>query len=174
MGLPAAFSPAKLVCAVLLHDTLLLEKLTPRLRRDFGEIDFQSEPLAFDFTEYYRNEMGSGLLRVFFSFATLMDPARLSEAKLATNQIEQEFSAAGARLVNVDPGLLFESRFVLATTKDYSHRIPLQDGIYAEVTLLYTQKQFRPLPWTYPDYRSSDYRRILTIIRGLYRGERKH
>jgi len=174
MGLPAPFSPAKLVCAVLLRDTLLLEKLTARLRREFGEIDFQSEPLAFDFTEYYRNEMGSGLLRVFFSFATLMDPARLSDAKLATNHIEEEFSADGARQVNVDPGLLFESRFVLATTKDYSHRIPLQNGIYAEVTLLYTQKQFRPLPWTYPDYRSSEYHRILSRIRALFRAEHTH
>jgi hypothetical protein len=58
---------------------------------------------------------------------------------------------------------------VLATTKDGSHRIPLRDGIYAEVTLVFERGDFRPLPWTYPDYRTEGCRSVLKAIRDGYR-----
>ena len=83
--------------------------------------------------------------------------------------MERRFSESGRRKVNIDPGLLNLSRFVLATSKDGSHRIPLADGVFAEVTLMYEKGGYRPLEWTYPDYRSGEYLRILGDIRKLYR-----
>ena len=56
------------------------------------------------------------------------------------------------RRVNLDPGYLLLSRLVLSTFKDFAHRIYLGRGVFAEVTLIFREGSFRPLPWTYPDY----------------------
>ena len=45
------------------------------------------------------------------------------------------------------------AKVVLASTKDYSHRLYIGDGIFAEVTLRYQQRTFQAWEWTYPDYR---------------------
>ena len=66
--------------------------------------------------------------------------------------------------MNLDPGLLSLSNFILATCKDRSHRIPLRDGIYAETTLIYQDKDFQRLPWTYADYSSDE---IKAVLRGF-------
>jgi len=57
---------------------------------------------------------------------------------------------------------------VLATTKNYSHRLYLGKGIYAEVTLKYEDGRYKPLPWTYPDYRSEEYMEFFDSIREKY------
>jgi len=65
------------------------------------------------------------------------------------------------------PYPLTAASLVLATTKDRAHRICLHEGIHAEVTLLYERGGFRPLPWTYPDYRSAEVRSFFERARGL-------
>lgn len=72
------------------------------------------------------------------------------------------------RPINIDPGYINESRLVLASTKDFSHRIYLRDGIYAEVTLNYRRGRYESFPWTFPDYKSSDYQNFFLKVRGLY------
>jgi hypothetical protein len=62
---------------------------------------------------------------------------------------------------------------VLATTKESSHRVPLASGIWAEVTLLFEKGSFRPVEWTYPDYRSPGCIAILNSIRALYKEQAK-
>ena len=69
------------------------------------------------------------------------------------------------RRVNIDPGYITPAKLVLATTKDYSHRIYLGKGIYAEVTLIYSQKKYRILDWTYPDFRQEKYLAYFEEIR---------
>jgi hypothetical protein len=96
-----------------------------------------------------------------------------------TNKIEEEYTgaassgAAAGRKVNLDPGLLNLSRFILATTKDNSHRIPLEKGIYGELTLQFSKKDFQTLPWTYPDYTTREYRDILIRIREIFKNNLK-
>ena len=43
-------------------------------------------------------------------------------------------------------------RLVLATGKNFPHRIYLDHGIYGDLTLIYGQGGLRTLPWTFPDY----------------------
>ncbi|WP_455382507.1 DUF4416 family protein [Salinispira pacifica] len=169
MGTPHAFRPVKLVVPALVADPDLLPDIRHRLSSAFGPIDFESEPFPFDFTDYYRAEMGERLLRIFFSHRSLIDPQTLPDAKLETNRIEQELAAGSGRRVNLDPGALDLGRFTLATTKDHAHRIPLRSGIYGEVTLLCHRSGFEALPWTYPDYRSPQYQQVLRGIREIYR-----
>ena len=84
----------------------------------------------------------------------------------------KRYAAKGKRSVNIDPGYLDLAKVVLFSTKDYSHRIYLDKGIYAEVTLFYKDNRFNPWPWTYPDYRTSEYLGIFKSIREIYKRQR--
>jgi hypothetical protein len=57
---------------------------------------------------------------------------------------------------------------ILATGKGYSHRPYLRDGIYADLTLIYQNRQFCSLPWTYPDYADEKQLEIFGKIRARY------
>ena len=157
--------------AALLAEGEPIGTVRAALEADIGTVDWVSALLPFGFTRYYEAEMGPGLSRAFFTLAGLADPSRLGPVKLATNDTERRLAVGGRRRVNLDPGLLSRSRFILASTKDSSHRVPLGHGIYAEITLVYEHGRFRPVEWTYPDYASTDYRGILEGIRSRYVAE---
>ncbi len=124
------------------------------LQKDLGESVMKSDILTFTHTDYYNKEMGTHLLRQWFLFTHLILPDMLIELKHNTNKIEQNsLNNRGGRQINIDPGIVSLSNITLASTKNYSHRIYLGNGIYGEVTLIYKNKTFNPLAWTYPDYR---------------------
>lgn len=138
-----------------------------------GPLDWRGPELPFTYTDYYEAEMGSGLLRTFYSFSRLVDPADLWRVKRDTDALERGWAGEGGRPVNLDPGLLSLARFVLATTKDRSHRIPLHGGIYAELTLQYEGGGWRSLPWTYADWKSPAYLAALDEVRALLKADLK-
>jgi hypothetical protein len=171
MGEVTQFLPEKLVMAVLISRPQREQELLGILDRTWGPSDFCSQLMPFTYTDYYDVEMGPGIQRFFVSFRRLVDPSMIADIKLQTNRVEEQFREAERRKVNIDPGLLCLSRFVLVTTKESAHRVPLSGGIYAEVTLLFHKGSFRPLEWTYPDYRSPEYLSALNEIRGLYKAQ---
>ena len=120
-------------------------------------IDIESEEIPFDFTDYYNEEFGSKLKRKWVSIDKKIPENELVSLKHTTIEWETILSAEHKRTVNCDPGGISKSRVVLATTKNYSHRIYLGEGIYGEVTLIYKDKNFKPLEWTYPDYLSNTF-----------------
>jgi hypothetical protein len=156
MGEITNFTLEKLVIAVLISKADMLNKLIETLTDNFGPIDFQSSLIDFAYTDYYNLEMGNKIQRVFFSFKNLIDPFTLPNIKIMTNNLENIFLVDNQRKINLDPGMLSLKRFILATSKDNGHRIPLQKGIYGEVTLLFISKKFQKLPWTYIDYQSEE------------------
>jgi hypothetical protein len=120
----------------------------------FGETDAVSERFAFDLTDYYTREMGKVLFRHFITFKRFIPIPNLPDIKQMTNRLEEKYAASdGNRRINIDPGYICLEHVILATTKGYTHRPYLRDGIYADLTLIYRNKSFRPLEWTYPDYR---------------------
>jgi hypothetical protein len=171
MGEIIQFKPDKFVMPILISRERMRLPLLAELQTRYGPLDYTSIDLPFTYTRYYDEEMGTPITRFFISFLRLVDPGRLARIKNETNQLEARFCETGKRKVNIDPGLLNLSRFVLASSKDGSHRIPLSDGVFAEVTLMYEKGSYRPLEWTYPDYRSEEYLEILGDIRKLYRAE---
>lgn len=148
--------PARLIVGLLGSDADLLARAETELAAEFGPAGGRSPDVRFDFTDYYRAEMGPGLWRRWLAPGGAFDPGRLAEAKLAAGRIEQRLAIEGRRRVNIDPGVLSLHSLVLATTKDFAHRVYLRDGIYAELTLLYRSGRFEPLEWTYPDYRTPE------------------
>lgn len=160
--------PVKLMCSIFTADETLLAVVRGALTSLWGPLDYQSELLPFTHTTYYAREFGENLLRQIVAFANLIPRERLADVKRATNELETTWAAAGRRRVNLDPGYVALDKLVLATTKDYSHRIYLGQGIYAEVTLKYRQGAFQPWEWTYPDYASPRYLQVCNEIRAIY------
>jgi len=146
----------------------VFEDIFDRLEQIAGPCDIISKWLDFDFTDYYYKEMGSPLYRRLIAFKPLIDQDMLADIKLATNDLEKSCLSGGNRQVNIDPGYLLASRFVLATGKEYSHRIYIGKNIYADLTLMYTKQGFKTLEWTYPDYASDAVTGFLEKVRNKY------
>jgi hypothetical protein len=157
--------PVKLIIGVIFKDQDTLKKADILLERCFGKIDFESQTILFTHTNYYEAEFGKDLKRRFVSFKKPIFPEDLARIKNKTNIIEKRLSIKGNRQINIDPGYLDLSKLVLASTKDYKHRIYLGRGIYAEVTLFYQGKTFKAWEWTYPDYQTQEYIAIFNRIR---------
>jgi len=173
MGAAREHPGVRAILGILSAFADLIDLAADRAEAIFGPADLRSEVFPFDFTDYYREEMGPDIKRRFLSYPRLIAPDRLAEIKIRTNRLEAEIardhSRGVPRPVNVDPGYLALDKLVLATTKDYSHRIYLRDGIYAEATLRFRHGRFEPWPWTYPDYRTEAYTRFFLQVRQAYR-----
>lgn len=161
-------NPVKLVIGFIYKDEAIFIRAKDKLKRKFGGTDFESEPIDFNYTGYYKEEMGSNLKRRFISFRKPIPIQDLYRIKLYTNRLEARFLLSKCRQINIDPGYLDPAKLVLATTKDYAHRIFLRKGIFAEITLSFRGNSFSPNDWTYPDYRSKEYIDIFNQIRKLY------
>jgi hypothetical protein len=155
VGKPKEPEPAKLFMSLIASEEDIFQQVVEDLRSTFGETDTISERFPFDFTDYYTDEMGKPLFRHFMTFGRLIPVPGLPDVKLATNRLEEKYARpAGGRRINIDPGYIRLEHVVLATTKGYTHRPYLRDGIYADLTLIYRNKSFQTLEWTYPDYRN--------------------
>ncbi len=168
MSLPQKPKPAKLVIGFLMKDKVLFEPLAAEITSLYGSPDTISDWMSFDYTAYYESEIGSPLYRRLLSFETLIDQQDLAAIKLATNRLEQAFSRNRKRRVNIDPGYLLHERFVLASGKNFSHRIYIGRCIYADLTLIYRNGTFETLPWTYPDYADKPIQNFLERVRNKY------
>ncbi|MGB9741893.1 MAG: DUF4416 family protein [candidate division WOR-3 bacterium] len=158
--------PARLIIAVLSRNLELLAAAEPVLTAAFGPIRLRSETFRWNFSRYYEPELGPELWRQWLGFQPLVIPGHLSEFKQKTIQLEDKFrDEQGNRTINLDPGILTLHNLVLATTKDYAHRIALTPEIYAELTLIFHQGRYQPLPWTYPDYQTEICQKFLLACR---------
>jgi len=150
---------------MLSKEVSLFDRIKEDLKDILGPIDEEGPIWRWDHTDYYEKEMGEGLMRRFLFFSDLISPERLPDIKIKTIKIEDTYKRDGKRKINLDPGYIHPAKVVLSTRKDYSHRIYLRDGVYAEVTLYYRDNSFRPFPYTYPDFKSKEYIELFNKIR---------
>jgi hypothetical protein len=174
MGIVRSPKPVNLFCGIISNDPDLMDRAVRMLCEYAGPTDAVSELWPFDSTEYYELEMGEDLRRKFVSFEKWIDPGDLAHQKILSNELERRICyelgyPPDQRRVNLDPGYLSLSKIVLATTKDYSHRLYLRDGIYAESTLHFESGKWIPWPWTYPDFADARYHGFFTQVRELFK-----
>ena len=177
MGEVRHVEPVKLFVGMLSAYPTAFTDAESALVQVLGPIDLRSDLFAHEFTEYYRDEMGHPLVRLFVSFERLISPADLARLKRLANEIENRMAAekewSVIRPMNLDPGYIAPSKLILASTKDFSHRIHVADGIYAEVTLRYVRGTWQPHEWTYPDFRTVAYHEFFTKVRERLMQQRK-
>ncbi len=169
--------PAKYFFAVMTGEDAYHKEAEERLEARLGPIEDRSERYLFsEYATYYEREMGSPLWKYFLTLRQLESMDSLVEVKLFVEEVEQQLAVspesgtAGdrSRTVNLDPGYVTGWSLVLATVKNRAHRIYLGQGIFAEVTLIYRDRAFQPLPWTYPDYAAAATRTFLAKVRAGY------
>ena len=173
MSKPQDPKPAKLVIGLFTKEMALFEPLVDKLGSSFGPLDLVSPWMPFDYTSYYEQEMGRPLFRRLVVFKALIEQLDLAGIKLTTNGLENQFTQKGQRRVNIDPGYLLNERFVLASGKNFSHRIYIGERIYADLTLIYQRGAFEKLPWTYPDYADQPILSFLVQARAKYAADLK-
>ncbi|MDD5439277.1 MAG: DUF4416 family protein [Candidatus Omnitrophica bacterium] len=157
-GRPSGALSVKVITGLLSNRMAMFDEVRRILTRAWGPVDIESPLLDFTHTRYYEEEFGPCLKRRLWSFRDLRSREGLYRLKLFTGCVERRLSSAdNKRTINIDPGYVSHSKLVLFTTKDYSHRLYQGQGIYAEVTLKYEEKNLVPFPWTYPDYQTKEY-----------------
>ena len=161
--------PVKLIIGILAADQICLNTALEALQAEFGLFDLESDVWPFTQTDYYKQQAGENILRQFVTIEKLIDPGDLVEVKLTTNRIEQDLSQKLAlalpRPVNLDPGILEPSKLVLASTKNFSHRIYIGQNIYAELTLSFVKGSWQSYSYTFSDYKGPNYHPFLTKAR---------
>lgn len=160
--------PVKFFCAFIYVDKDIYGKTENILEKKFGKIDFQSQKIDFNCTDYYSQEMGKTLFRKFVSFKRLRKPSDFINIKLFCIKLENKFAKNKRRRINIDPGYINDAKLVLTTTKDFAHRIYLNKGVFAEVTLSFADGKFNYFPTTFSDYKTPQYINIFMSIRKKY------
>lgn len=148
--------PVKLIFNFFFKDVAFAGKAADMLEERYGPIESRMTPIPFGHTTYYDREMGGGLQKTMLSFENLTQRDSLPELKIFSDEMEKKLAGDSGetsdRTVNIDPGLLLPEKFILASGKNFPHRIYLGRGVYADLTLIYRQGRFESLPWTYTDY----------------------
>lgn len=165
MGKTEQPAPALLFAGILYNDDNCLSAAKKTLIENYGNCILEIPSFPWNYSEYYNKEFGNNIIRTFMFFEKLISPEQIIDIKLQTNQIEESLSEKGKRKVNIDPGYLTLSNIVLATTKNYSHRIYLGKGIYGEVTLIYKNNTYSPYIFTYQDYQDEKSIKMFLEIR---------
>jgi len=165
--------PVKIICGFIYFDELIYSAAKKMITAKFGPLDLESGKIEFNATNYYYSEMGKPLFRRFISFKKTINPRDIIKIKLYCIRVEKKYAINNKRSINIDPGYINEAKLVLATTKDFAHRLYLGKGIYAEVTLCFRDKKFQSLSTTFPDYCTPEYKKIFLLIRNAYRRQLK-
>ncbi|MBN1130134.1 MAG: DUF4416 family protein [Chitinispirillaceae bacterium] len=173
MGTPQQPPPVLLFVAIMYDKDAPLENALDRIMARFGPVEARHGPLPFSWSDYYEQEMGTRLMKAYYCFQQPIDREDLPAIKLWTNVLEHDLASDGKRTINIDPGYLCRDKLVLASTKDFYHRLYLGSGIYAEVTLHFRQGRFRYFSWTYPDFKEEKLQEFMMKIRAKMVGEQR-
>ena len=159
----------KLIVAILAADKESLKLAEDAIETRIGRIEMQSESWPFDFTSYYKHEAGENIIRKLVAIESLICPGTLADLKLKTNEMEKQLASqldsVMPRPVNLDPGYIEPSKLVLASAKNFAHRIYIGRQIWAEVTLIHEKGKWISMRYTFPDYKSGRYDEFLNAVR---------
>lgn len=165
--------PVKFLLAITSNQEKMATTVLNEFKTDFGIVDSQSGVFPFNHTNYYEKEMGSGLSKEFYSFKVINEPEYLAQMKIKATEIEGNSLTGGNRTVNIDPAYLELSKLVVASSKNFSHRIYIGKGVFGDIQLQYRAAKFIGNPWTYPDYLTSQSLSFFTKVRTIYQSQLK-
>jgi hypothetical protein len=150
---PVKPKKVKLFIGIIYNKKEILNNILPVLKKKFGDIQDKLE-YNFNHTDYYEDELGKNLRKYVVVFNKLIDPELLS--------IEYKNNK---RIINLDPGYITKQKLILATTKERPHRIYLSNGIYADLTYLFSKNDCIILRNTFPDFRDKNVQEFFIKIK---------
>ena len=159
---------AKLFFSVIFKSEDAANKTVSVITKRWGDIDFKSDPMPFCHTKYYEKEFGPDLSRIFISLSNSIYRKEIVDVKIWTDSFERQTAVKGLRMVNIDPGYVCLEQVILATGKNYTHRVYLDEGVFADLALVYEKGSFRTLQWTYPDYGEISTIEIFNKLRTMF------
>ncbi|PWB71474.1 hypothetical protein C3F09_07855 [candidate division GN15 bacterium] len=149
-------SPGRLVISIVHSSRDALADALSQLERRFGRVQCETIDIPHSNNVEYREEMGDSLQRRFFSFENQIQRDGLVEIKDICHRVEAQLGDHihdyTFRTVNIDPLLMTPANLVLASHREFNHRIYLGSGVFAEVCLIWSRGKFCRLPWTNPDF----------------------
>lgn len=160
--------PVVVFFAILYNENFDIESLKVKLVKKFGEILYISSPSLFSYTNYYTKEMGANLSRLFIFFKKKLAKNSLVKLKKYTDSLELKYEIAGKRIVNIDSGLFSKENIILATNKGYTHRVYIDKGVYADLTLYYKDNSYKSLTWTFLEYKDANTISMFNKLRSCF------
>ncbi len=161
--------PVKLIIGILACDEQTIHAAVDMIKANFGVCDIESPVWPFRHTEYYAEETGKEIVKKFVAIEKPIMPDKLADIKLKTNKMEEKLAAKlGGNLsrpVNLDPGYIEPSKLVLASTKNFSHRIYIGKKIWAEVTLIFSRGQWKGFEYSFSDHKEDRYHEFFSQTR---------
>jgi hypothetical protein len=160
------------LCAITFQkkeDLLFIKKL---LIGYFGAIHKTSDIIEFSkLTSFYEAEMGKNLQKCLVSFNCFKDLENLYQTKKQMVELELKYAKQRKRTFNLDVGYLTLSKVALFSTKDFAHRIYINEGIFAEATLFFskTVQSFKGYYYTYKDFNLKEFIIFLNQERVFYK-----
>ena len=163
------FTPVQLFTGIIFNKDVSIDVLTQELEDTFNhKITMISDLYPFNHSSYYTNEMGLDLQRYFVCFNELVAPETAYKYKSLSINLEERHKKNNKRIFNLDPGIISLHNLILYSTKNFAHRIACNQGIYAEVTLLFQKNAINVLDWTYPDFQQQAIQQYFLNVRSTY------
>jgi hypothetical protein len=144
---------AKLFFGLMYTDALLYEKTKGILSDKLGIVAKEGPEFDFSCTDYYTKEFGQGLKKRFIVMSTIILRTDLPKIKQFTCELETRFASNEKRQINIDPGYITLNNVVVASTKEFSHRIYLGEGIFGDLQMVLKKEKAEFFVHTYADYR---------------------
>jgi len=169
LSFPNDAKPALLFTGVLINPKLCNTELVfEDLKKSYGEVCLCSRKMEFVWTDYYDSEMGDAIYRYFLVYKGTVKGEDLVKFKKLSDKLENKYMQGSNRVLNIDPGLIAMENLVLSTNKAFFHRVYINEGVYAEVTLYYKNGTYLPMGfWTFPEYRSTPVIDFFNSARGI-------
>jgi len=141
----------RLIVSIIYNSMDGLSDALKLLEKQFGRVQCETIEISYA-SKDYTEEMGERLQRRFYSFEKMVERDRLPEIKALCHKIEKQFGDLvrdyAFRTVNIDPGILTPDNVVMASHREFNHRIYLGEGVFGELTLVYSRGRFVRLAWT--------------------------
>jgi len=163
--------PVQPFAALLYREEAPLATALEALEELWSPLALRGAAHPFDRTDYYAPEMGEGLQRLLVAFSVLVPPTWLVPAKHEAARLEDILRTDGKRRVNIDVGYLDLYKVVLASWKHRGHKLYLDQGVWGDLTLTFAKGAYRPLEWTFPDFRTGLYDTELHAMREAYKAQ---
>ncbi len=145
----------RLIVSIIYNSMDALADSLSRLEKQFGRVQCETMEIAYT-GEQYAEEMGEQLQRRLYSFSKEVERDKLPDIKTACAKIEKQFGDIvddyPFRTVNIDPGIMTPENVIMASHREFNHRVYLGSGVFAELTLVFSRGRFVRLPWTNPDF----------------------